>query len=137
MPAALHRAQSGVVEYHWLRDLSRDLRGIDEKICRARPVEDTLTPEEEKRPRRSRSKFFSLARLVATLLELMFAERRPTGRTDPEAIEMAFRAALHRAGAWALGRWLRFGEPDQQLRSVPCPCSRRGALIANCPQTPF
>jgi hypothetical protein len=36
--------------------LSRDLLEVNEKICRARPVEDTLTPEEKKRLRRSRAR---------------------------------------------------------------------------------
>ena len=54
IPAALRKAQKEIAEYHRFRDLSRDLLEINEKICRARPVEDTLTPEEKKRPRRSR-----------------------------------------------------------------------------------
>jgi hypothetical protein len=33
--------------------LSRDFVKVNEKICHMRPVEDTLTPEEKKRPRRS------------------------------------------------------------------------------------
>jgi len=56
IPAALRKAQKEIAEYHRFRDLSRDLLEINEKICRARPVEDTLTPEEQKRPRRSRTR---------------------------------------------------------------------------------
>lgn len=56
IPAALRKAQKEIAEYHRFRDLSRNLLEINEKICRARPVEDTLTPEEKKRPRRSRTK---------------------------------------------------------------------------------
>ncbi len=52
-PAALRKAQNEIAEYHRFRELSRDLLEVNEKICRARPVEDTLTPEEKKRPRRS------------------------------------------------------------------------------------
>lgn len=55
-PAALRKAQSEIAAYRRFRELSRDLLDINEKICRARPVEDTLTPEEKKRPRRSRTK---------------------------------------------------------------------------------
>jgi len=54
IPAALRKAQNEITEYHRFRDLSRDLLEINEKICRARRLEDTLTPEEKKRPRRSR-----------------------------------------------------------------------------------
>lgn len=56
IPAALRKAQKEIAEYHRFRDLSRNLLEINEKICRARPVEDTLTPEEKKRPRRSRTR---------------------------------------------------------------------------------
>lgn len=56
IPAALHKAQNEIAEYHRFRELSRDLLEINEKICRARPVEDTLTPEEKKRRRRSRTR---------------------------------------------------------------------------------
>jgi hypothetical protein len=41
---------------------------------------------------------------------------------DPEAVEMAFRAALHQAGAAALTQLLRFPEPADDERSIPCPC---------------
>jgi len=53
-PAALRKSQNEIAEYRHFRELSRDLLEVNEKICRARPVEDTLTPEEKKRPRRSR-----------------------------------------------------------------------------------
>lgn len=55
-PAALRKAQNEVAEYHRFRELRRDLLEINEKICRARPVEDTLMPEEKKRPKRSRTR---------------------------------------------------------------------------------
>jgi hypothetical protein len=55
-PAALRKAQNEIAEYRRFRDLSRDLVQVNEKICHARPVEDTLTPEEKKRPRRSRTR---------------------------------------------------------------------------------
>lgn len=35
---------------------------------------------------------------------------------------MAFRAALHHVGAAALSQLLRFGEPGEQQRSLPCSC---------------
>lgn len=54
--AELRKAQREVEAFHRFRQLSQELLEINEKICRARPVEDTLTPEEKKRPRRSRSR---------------------------------------------------------------------------------
>lgn len=50
----LRKAQNEIAEYHRFRELSHELLEINEKICRARPVESTLTPEEKKQPRRSR-----------------------------------------------------------------------------------
>jgi hypothetical protein len=56
-PAALRKAQNEIAEYHRFRDLSRELLEVNEQICRARPVQDTLTPGEKKRPRRSRARW--------------------------------------------------------------------------------
>lgn len=56
IPAALRKAQNEIAEYHRFRELSRDLVEVNEKICRARPVTDILTPEEKKRPRRYRAR---------------------------------------------------------------------------------
>jgi len=53
-PAALHKTQNEVAEYHRFRELTRDLLEVNEKICRARPVQEALTPEEKKRPKPSR-----------------------------------------------------------------------------------
>jgi hypothetical protein len=55
-PAELRKAQSEVETFHRFQSLSRELLEVNEKICKARPVEDTLTPQEKKRRRRSTSK---------------------------------------------------------------------------------
>ena len=55
-PAALRKAQREVEAFHRFRELSRELLEVNEEICHARPVEDTLTPEEKKRRKRSGSK---------------------------------------------------------------------------------
>ena len=55
-PAELRKAQREVEGFHQFRELSRELLEVNEKICRARPVEDTLTPQEKKRRRRSGGK---------------------------------------------------------------------------------
>lgn len=52
-PAALRKAQDEVEEFHRFRELSQNLLEVNEKICQARPVEDTLTPQEKKRRKRS------------------------------------------------------------------------------------
>ena len=55
-PVALRKAQLEVAEFHRFRQLSRDLVEVNERICRARTVEDTLTPQEKKRRKRSSRK---------------------------------------------------------------------------------
>jgi hypothetical protein len=52
-PAELRKAQLEVEAFHRFRELSRELLEVNEDICRARPVEDTLTPQEKKRRKRS------------------------------------------------------------------------------------
>jgi len=51
--AELRKAQREVEAFHRFRQLSQELLEVNERICRARPVEETLSPEEKKRPRRS------------------------------------------------------------------------------------
>ena len=52
-PAELRKAQRQVEAFHRFRELSRQLLDLNEKICRLRPVEETLTLEEKKRHKRS------------------------------------------------------------------------------------
>jgi hypothetical protein len=52
-PAELRKAQHEVEAFHRFRELSRQLLDVNEKICRLRPVEETLTLQEKKRPKRS------------------------------------------------------------------------------------
>lgn len=54
--AELRKAQREVEAFHRFRQLSQELLEVNEKICRARPVEETLSPEEKKRPKRSAKK---------------------------------------------------------------------------------
>jgi hypothetical protein len=55
-PPELRKAQREVEAFHRFRELSRQLLAVNEKICRARPVEDSLSAEEKKRPKRSSTK---------------------------------------------------------------------------------
>ncbi|MBV8892740.1 MAG: hypothetical protein JO266_12360 [Acidobacteria bacterium] len=52
-PAALRKAQQEVTEFHRFQRLCGELVEVSEKICALRPVQDTLTPEEKKRPKSS------------------------------------------------------------------------------------
>ena len=55
-PTALRKAQQEVAEFHRFQKLAGEIVEVNEKICALRPVEDTLTPEEKKRLRRSRTR---------------------------------------------------------------------------------
>lgn len=61
-----------------------------------------------------------ITREIDALLPRIFAERRRTDGLDVEAVELAWRTALHAAGAAALTQLLRIPRPV--LTSVPCPC---------------
>jgi hypothetical protein len=54
--AELRKAQREVDAFHRFRQLSQELLAVNERICRARPVEDTLSPQEKKRRKRSNKK---------------------------------------------------------------------------------
>jgi hypothetical protein len=51
--AALRKAQREVEAFHRFRQLSQELLEVNERICRVRPVAETLSPQEKKRPKRS------------------------------------------------------------------------------------
>ena len=55
-PAEQRKAEREVETCRRYRQLERSFVEINEKICRARPVEDTLTAQEKKRPKRSTSR---------------------------------------------------------------------------------
>ena len=54
--AELRKAQREVEAFHRFRQLSRELLEVNERICRTRPVQDTFSPQEKKRPKRSAKK---------------------------------------------------------------------------------
>ena len=52
-PAALRKAEREVAEFHRFQQLFDQAVTVGEEICKLRPVEDTLTPQEKKRRKRS------------------------------------------------------------------------------------
>ena len=56
---------------------------------------------------------------------VIFQGRRKTGHLDLEAMEMAVRSAMHRAGAAALTELLEFPAPANSHRTVACPCGQQ------------
>jgi hypothetical protein len=57
--AELQKAQREVKTYHRFRQLAQELLEINEKICRARPVEQELTPAKKKRRTSSSKKLLA------------------------------------------------------------------------------
>lgn len=55
-PAAVRKTEQEIAEFRHYQQLSRELVEVSEQVCRLRPVEEALTPEEKKRPRRSSRK---------------------------------------------------------------------------------
>ncbi len=61
-----------------------------------------------------------IAQEVDHLLQVIGAERGRTGRLDLEAVEMATRRSLHRAGAALLTELLQSSPPSEPTVSCPC-----------------
>jgi hypothetical protein len=55
-PAAMRKAEQEIAEFRKYQQLCQELVEVSEQICRQRPVEETLTPEEKKRRNRSNRK---------------------------------------------------------------------------------
>jgi hypothetical protein len=51
-PAAVRKAKQEIAEFRNYQRLGHELVEVSEHICRLRPVEGTLTPQEKKRPKR-------------------------------------------------------------------------------------
>jgi hypothetical protein len=70
-----------------------------------------------------------ISREVEHLLRLLFSERCNRGGLDLEAVEMAIRSAMHRAGAAALSQLLQFDAPVPEQRQLPCPCGHSARYL--------
>jgi len=57
-PAAVRKAEHEIAEFRKFQELSRSFLEVNQKICRLRPLEETLTPQEKKRrtPSKARSR---------------------------------------------------------------------------------
>jgi len=59
-PVSVRKAEREIAEFRKFQELSRSFLEVNEKICRLRPLEGTLSPQEKKRRRpsnrRSRAK---------------------------------------------------------------------------------
>jgi hypothetical protein len=55
-PAALRKAQREVEEFHHFQDLCDQVVEVSEQLCAARPMENSLSPQEKKRRKRFSAK---------------------------------------------------------------------------------
>lgn len=55
-PLAVRKAEREIAEFRKFQLLSHAFVQVNERLCRLRPVEETLTPEEKKRRKRSNKK---------------------------------------------------------------------------------
>jgi hypothetical protein len=55
-PAAQRKAEVEVAAFRQYQELSRSFVAVNEQICRTRPVEEALSPQEKKRPKPSSKK---------------------------------------------------------------------------------
>ena len=55
--AAVRKAEGEIAEFRRFRSLTSELVQVNRKICRLRPVEETLAPQGKKRPKRSAKKW--------------------------------------------------------------------------------
>jgi hypothetical protein len=52
-PVAVRKTEQEIAEFRKFQQLSHAFVQVSERICRLRPLEETLTPQEKKRPKRS------------------------------------------------------------------------------------
>ena len=52
-PVAVRKAEREIAEFRKFQQLSHDFVQASEQVCRLRPLEETLTAQEKKRPKRS------------------------------------------------------------------------------------
>ena len=52
-PVAVRKAEQEIAEFRKFHQLSHAFVQVSEQVCRLRPLEETLTPQEKKRPQRS------------------------------------------------------------------------------------
>jgi hypothetical protein len=57
-PYAQRKAEREINAFRRWQQLSRSFVDLNERICRSRPVEETLTPQEKKRQKRSSGKSY-------------------------------------------------------------------------------
>jgi hypothetical protein len=55
-PVAVRKAEQEIAEFRKFQQISHAFVQVNAELCRLRPLEETLTPQEKKRPKRSSKK---------------------------------------------------------------------------------
>ena len=111
--------------YHRFRQLAQALLEINEKICRARPVEQELVPAKKTAEIIQQE----VAREAEHLLQLLLGAGEQTAPLDLEAVEMAIRGSMHQAGAAVLSQLLEFPPPSSERRQRACACGASARYV--------
>ena len=72
---------------------------------------------------------------IQAWLSRIFTERRKTGRTDLEAVEMDLRKTMLQVGAAAIEQLLQYEEPASDERQRPCGCGDTARYVDLRPKT--
>lgn len=133
-PATFHNAQREVDEFHRLQNLVAQLISVNNWICAQQKVERQQagwTPQEKT----AVEVHHAAAREIQAFLQMIFVSQGKTGGLDPEAVEMAARDVMHRAGAAVLSQLLD-GTGSPAATNIPRECGRQGGVEAGryvCP----
>jgi hypothetical protein len=117
-PAAQRKAENEIAAFRQCQELSRSFVAVNEQIWQARPVEETLTPQEKTAEAIQQE----VAQEVNRVLQVVFNGWHKTGRIELEAIDLLVRDSMHRADAATVQR-LR-SAPVSHDRKVPCACGQ-------------
>jgi hypothetical protein len=118
--AAQKKAEREIAEFRRFEQLIREFIEVNALICRTRPAEDTLAPQEKNGRgdpygNRTRSNH-----AVGPYLRRAEADRRHGSGSGGDGLPRL--SASGRAAA--LTQLLQFPEPTAQQRNLPCPCGQ-------------
>jgi hypothetical protein len=112
--AELRKAQHEVETFHRFRQLSRELLEVNEKICRTRPVEQILSPEEKSGRISDQASAISFQPGFRDGA-VHSSQPGPPARPDGTTCDLGRRPDSHRAA----GRARRSADAAAQLRRFP------------------
>ena len=120
-PAQIRKAEREVAAFRSFQQLSAELVAVNERICQLRlPATQDLEPASAAPKKTLRAIQNAVQAEVASLLRVIVNARRKLGAVDLEALELATRTALHRAGARLLEALLEDTADEHQPPLCTC-----------------